>query len=726
MRAPTFTVEVVFLSLALAGVARGEERPRLQPVHRGTQEIHIDGRLDESVWQTAARTTRFVERVPVPMAEPAAPTELYVLYDEEALYVGVVCHLIPHQEPEPRALELTFDSFRLYRDDAVTVKLDVRQDRRTTLGFGINPAGALIDYIALDNGRLFRREYDMLWEAEAHVADGFWSVEFRIPVAALGLSDQEGDREIGFNLTRDHNQPLATYDWSHLPPEFGATAALYYGTLSGLHGMGGGVPLTLLPYALGGYREAEGLSPFEAKAGGELRLNVAENVWVEGSVLTDFAQVDLDDPVVNLNRFPLFFPERRPFFLSGLEIFDVGEAGVAQLFFSRRIGLDDRAEVIPVLGGLKTYGRRGPLEFGLLEAVTGVRGAQEAQNAAVARLRYNFTDTAHLGTLFTHRGTVSGTGRQGLFGEPNLGIGFDGALRLFDRVELSGFWASSIDEAGESNRVGHSGQGVLQFRGYEVQPVLSLLVVSEDFEPGLGFVRRPGTAKTRAELPWIHRTSSYGLASVRVAALGELTTSQDFREVLEQRFHFDGVVRWRNAVQVELRTEMISDVVQSTFELFPGIFIEPGLYRGVGLRAALRSPEGRNPSAALVYSGGDYFFGGTIHALRLEAELSLGAHLRWFGFTDLAFIELPDEPALETLTLSTGAVVAVNNRLSAELNFQVNNVADRAVGLLRVRWRYLPGSDLFLVYREDLDLAELGASARSLTLKMTYRFETVL
>lgn len=686
----------------------------------------IDGRLSEPVWQSAAQSREFVERVPVPLAQPAAPTELYVLYDEEALYVGVVCHLIPEVEREPRALELTFDSFRLYRDDAVTVKLDVRQDRRTTLGFGINPAGALIDYIALDNGRIFRREYDMLWEAEAHVTPTYWSAEFRIPVAALGLSDQEGARELGFNLTRDHNEKLATYDWSHLPPEFGATAALYYGTLEGLEGMGGGVPLTLLPYALGGYRDRLGLSPFEGKLGGEVRLNVAENVWVEASVLTDFAQVDLDDPVVNLNRFPLFFPERRPFFLSGLEIFDVGEAGVAQLFFSRRIGLDDRARLRPVLGGLKTYGRRGPLEFGFLEALTGASADDPADNAAVARLRYNFTDTAHLGALFTHRGTVSGPEREGLFGAPNVGLGLDGALRLLERVELSGFWAASIDESGERATIGHSGQGTLQFRGYEVQPTLSLLVVGEDFEPGLGFVRRPGTARGRAELPWIHRTTAHGLASVRVAALGELTTSTDFRDVLEQRFHFDGVVRWRNGVQVELRTEMVSDVVQSAFELFPGVRIEPGLYRGLGLRAAVRSPEGRNPSAAIVYSGGDYFFGGSVHALRLEAELSLGPHLRWFGFTDLSFIDLPEQPALQTLTLSTGGVVAVNNRLSAELNFQVNDVADRAVGLLRVRWRYLPGSDLFVVYREDLDLLDLGASERSLTLKLTYRFETVL
>ncbi len=712
--------------LCLCPPGWGEERPRLQAVHRGAHAISIDGRLDEPGWAQAAYTRHFIERIPVPMAEPAAPTEVHVLYDEEALYVGVRCHLIAGVESEPRALELTFDSFRLYQDDAVTVKIDPRRDSRTTLGFGINPAGALIDYIALDNGRTFRREYDMLWEAEAFVGEGFWSAEFRIPVSALGLSDLEGERTIGFNVTRDHNDRLATYDWSHLPPEFGPVAALYYGSLSGLQGMGGGVPLMLLPYALGGYRDREGLSPFEGKLGGELRMNVADNVFVEASILTDFAQVDLDDPVVNLNRFPLFLPERRPFFLSGLEIFDVGESGVAQLFFSRRIGLDDAARILPVLGGLKTYGRRGPVEFGLLETVTGAGQADEASNAAVARLRYNLTDTSHLGAIFTHRGLVSGPGREGLFGAPNLGFGLDGAVRFQDRIELSGFWASTLDEAIETSRVGHAAQAALQFRGYEVQPVVSVLVVTDDFDPAIGFVRRAGAARSRAELPWIHRTSDYGLASLRAAALAELTTSEDFRDVLEQRFHLDGVVRWRNGFQAELRAEMISDVVQTEFELFPDVSIAPGLYQGFNVRAALRSPEGRNPSLALIYNGGDYFFGGAIHALRLEGTLNLGSHLRWFGATDLAFMDLPHHPALSTFTLSTGAVLAIDNRLSFETNFQMNDVADRAIALLRVRWRYLPGSDLFFVYREDLDLLEPGQGERSLTLKLTYRFETVL
>lgn len=722
----------VLLPLVLGGVvglprpSLGEERPSLHAVHRGQHELVIDGRLDEPGWATAAYTRDFVERVPVPRAKPAAPTEVYVLYDEEALYVGVRCHLIPEEEQEPRALELTFDSFRLYQDDAVTVKIDPRRDSRTTLGFGINPAGALIDYIALDNGRIFRREFDMLWEAEAHITSTTWTAEFRIPVAALGLPDDGGARSIGFNITRDHNERLATYDWSHLPPEFGPTAALYYGTLDGLENMGRGMPLTVLPYLLGSYRDVDGLSPFELKAGGEVRLNLTGNVFVEASVLTDFAQVDLDDPVVNLNRFPLFFPERRPFFLSGLEVFDIGEPGVAQLFFSRRIGLDAEARIIPVLGGLKTYGRRGAVEFGLLETVTAASGDEEAASSAVARLRYNFSDTSHLGTIFTHRGLVSGPDRSGFFGEPSLGFGVDGATRWLERVELSGFWAATIDDEEEDQRLGHALQGALQFRGYELQPVMSVLVVTEDFDPAIGFVRRPGSARTRAELPWIRRTEAFGLASVRTAALAELTTSDDFKDVLEQRFQLDGIVRWKSGAQVELRAEMISDLVQGEFELFPGVSIQPGLYRGYNLRGALRSPEGRNPSLALIYNGGDYFFGGHIHALRLEGAWSLGPHLRWFGATDLAFVNLPGEDAIETFTLATGVVAALDNRLSLETNVQVNNVADRGVALVRLRWRYLPGSDVFCVYREDLDLEGRGEGSRSVTLKLTYRFETAL
>src|SRR5262245_24963960 len=126
-----------------------------------------------------------------------------------------------------------------------------------------------------------------------------------------------------------------------MPPEFGAMAVVHYGELRGITGIGGGRPLAAIPFVLARAGALPGDRAGGArKAGGDLKLRIGADAWAELTVFTDFAQVDLDDPVVNLDRFPLFLPEKRPFFLSGLEVFQFGSTGAAQLFFSRRIGLD--------------------------------------------------------------------------------------------------------------------------------------------------------------------------------------------------------------------------------------------------------------------------------------------------------------------------------------------------------------------------------------------------
>ncbi len=336
------------------------ERRQLRASSTAGANIQIDGVLDEMVWESTEVSGGFTERTPEPGAPAPVTTEVRVLYDSDALYVGVQMSLAPGEVP--RGSERVRDSFGIFSDDAVTLKFDVRTDRRTTLGFGVNALGTQIDYIALDNGQEFRREHDAIWQAETSITHTHWIAEFRIPAPALGLPEREGARVIGFNVTRDHNARLATYDWSELPPEYGAMSAQHYGELLGVQGIGDGAPLALMPFLLFGAPH-DGTLPVELKAGGELRLRLGPDIWSEVTVFTDFAAVDLDEPTANLSRFPLFLPEQRPFFLSGVSIFKFGIPSQAQLFFSRRIGLDEDGETVPIFGGAKVFGRTGAPRF---------------------------------------------------------------------------------------------------------------------------------------------------------------------------------------------------------------------------------------------------------------------------------------------------------------------------------------------------------------------------
>ena len=158
----------------------------------------------------------FIERVPNPRDTPPVGTRVRVLKGEAALYVAVESDFI--EGVEPRAFELRRDSGRVWSDDAVTLKFDITLDRRTTLVFATNRAGTQVDAIALNNGRQFRKEFDAVWYTASHFANGTWTIEYKLPYAALGLTAKSGARIVGFNVTRDHNRRNATYDWSHLPP----------------------------------------------------------------------------------------------------------------------------------------------------------------------------------------------------------------------------------------------------------------------------------------------------------------------------------------------------------------------------------------------------------------------------------------------------------------------------------------------------------------------------
>ena len=402
-------------------------------------EVRVDGRLDEGAWEKAEAVEDLVERKPRLRGVPGERTVMLILVDRDALYIGVRCY--DRSPNEVRARTLTRDSFAVFSDDAVSVKIDAGHDHRTTLGFVLNPAGARLDYRGLDESS-FKSEFDAVWEgAAARTAEG-WSAEIRIPFSELGLSKAELPERIGFNLTRDHNRSNATYDWSLSPPPYGPIAASRYGHLVGLdagrgaqesatpgEAKGSGSSWAVAPYLLGGFErsrpeaDAEPENDLLADAGLDAEIRYGARGRAQLTVNTDFAQVDLDDQVVNLGRFSLFLPEKRDFFLEDAEAFSFGRPESAQAFHSRRIGLDRRSTV-PILAGAKIVDRPAPgLQLGVLDVVTRPAGDLPWTSHLVSRGQLQLGDGSHAGAVVTHRQSLDHGGDR------NLVAGFDGALR---------------------------------------------------------------------------------------------------------------------------------------------------------------------------------------------------------------------------------------------------------------------------------------------------------
>jgi hypothetical protein len=723
--------------------ARPPERPALRAHPRGEAEITLDGRLDEPIWAAAPVGTDFVERSPSPGAPAPPGHEVRILYDRDALYVGVRLPLDAAAGETPRALEMRRDDFGIFNDDAVSLKIDVRADRRTTVGFVTNAAGTQVDYISLENGKQFRREYDGVWAVKTHVAPDAWTAEFRLPATVLGVPASDAPRVIGFNVTRDHSSRAATYDWSEVPPEFGPFSALYYGDIVGLDELGGGRPLTLIPYVAGGYSgqlTAPTRDEGDIDAGGDVQLRLLEDLWSELTLNPDFAQVDLDDPVVNFDRFPLFFPERRPFFLTGLQVFDFGVPGESQLFFSRRIGLDDEGDEIRVLTGLKLYGSEGPWQVGLFQVFTDNEepdsaratdddeALEEAASWSIARLRYNFGEAAHLGVLGTFRSDISVFGTRDVPALPKGAVGLDGTLRLIDRrLAFEGFWAyanNTVESAPAEE--GHSAQAKVAWSGSQLQPYVAVLLVDRDFDPAVGFVRRRGIIQADAVFDYVRRPRPDQDLQIELGVAGQAIQASDRDENLGYSTTLDGALRWRSGWRVAASAAYREDVVEEAFELFGRRTIDPGRYRGVRASVTAASPSVRNPFLEGTYEVDTSFFDGVRHGPSLLGAFSLGPLIRSVTTAGLSFSQFDDGFSADAFTLNTRLTVAPSTQLTQDTIVQVNTIAESTTTLLRLRWRYYPGSDLFVVGRYQLDWGDDRRERLEITAKIQFRYDLLL
>ena len=336
----------------------------------------LDGSFEEPAWRAAVWATGFLERKPNLRAKPEDKTSFAVIYDAEAIYFAV--RMLDSEPDQIVARTLTKDSFNLFSDDAISIKLDPHHDHRTTYGFAVNASSGNLDYKGINESR-FERGVDMVWTAaSARTAEG-WNAEFRIPWTSLDVDPASPPEVMGLNLSRDHPRRNATYDWSILAPPYSPVSASRYGELVGLkppQGASASLTWSVEPYGLGGFRRDRDdggavLTREELDGGIDASLSYGQLFGMQLSLNTDFAQVDLDDQVVNLTRFGLFMEEKRDFFLGHLELFEFGRPGAAQLLYTRRIGLTAGGSEVPLMSGLKLVSRPSErVRVGLLHVTT--------------------------------------------------------------------------------------------------------------------------------------------------------------------------------------------------------------------------------------------------------------------------------------------------------------------------------------------------------------------
>jgi len=664
----------------------------------GAAELKLDGRLDESVWTAADSMTDFRQRDPAEGEAGTERTVVRVLSTREALYIAVRAE--DHDMRAIRATVLRRDA-DLTVDDYVTILIDSFHDRRGAFLFRTNPSGAMWD-AQLTGWDNLNESWNGIWDVSVARDSAGWTAEFRIPYQTLRFPPRA--TTLGFNVQRFIRRKNEEILWQSYRRTEGLYQLLREGELTGLTPLRRGRPLELMPYVLGkataNDHDASGRSlgggGVSPKGGADVKLAVSPTLTADFTVNTDFAQVEADSQVINLTRFPVFFPEKRQFFLESSGIFDFGTAQRAQLFYSRRIGLREDGLPVPILGGARLSGKAGPWALGFLDART---GSGDEANDLVLRVKRDLFERGYVGAMALQR---SGPGVTGA--ERGAGLDVDLPLVIHGQNLEPFAWIAGTQVPGVRGTP-KAWRVATDYPNDLFDNFVSLYRIDAGFTPTLGFVRRTGIWETTGHVDFMPRPKIVGIRQldfefpiptwdIIADEQGSLFRSRDWQTATLQWIPLGATMESGDHFEIDVLR--LLDAPPDSFEVFRGVQIAPGRYWWTRGQLQYLSSPGRPLSVtAIVGFGG--FYDGTDVETALEATWRQSGHLTLTGGVDRSQVSL--SAGTFTALQATGRIeYAFNTRTDFLAFVQYNNEAQRIDFNLRFHWIPTIGDDLYIVW----------------------------
>jgi hypothetical protein len=705
-----------------AAFAQQADRPKsdtaVAAARRTTGPIHLDGRLAEPDWATTPPIGSLTQREPAEGRPPTEPTDVRVLFDEDSIYIGIVCH-----ETHPRgiiATQLTRDA-NLDVDDRVTIVLDPFFDHRNGFFFQVNPSGARSDGQISNNAQSLSRDWDGIWDAAVtRSADG-WIAEIAIPFKTLRFRP---DQTVwGFNVERQIKHLFETDRWAAARVTTWIGNLADAGQLTGLEGARQGHGLDVRPYVSGGEDTGDG----QFTGGLDVFKNLTPNLNASVTVNTDFAETEADIRQVNLTRFPLFFPEKRTFFLEGAGVFDVaGLAGGTDLipFFTRRIGLhgdEDTGGQVPIGVGTKIVGRQADYNIGLVDVET--RDLPEAplrhQNLFAGRISRNLFEQSWVGAIVTN-GNPDGTGSNNLFGTDARFA--TSKFRGDKNLALDLFIERTDDQAVGKDYAGGFG---LSYPNDRWDLFLNWKQIGDNFQPALGFVPRAGIRTTNTRIAFQPRPQRWGIRQFFFELEPEYITNLGSRLENWRIFVAPFNVRTESGEHLEWNIIPEFEHLDAPFEIYPGVIVPAGSYQWHKYRAEANTATKRRWVIDFAYWWGD-FYDGTRKQTGLGVTLKPNAHLSIALRGDRNDIALR-EGRFYTQVLTARADYNFTPNVSWQNLEQYDNESRLLSFQSRFRWILKPGNDLFVVVNRGWVKALDGSyesifDRASSKLQYTFRF----
>ena len=694
----------------------------------------MDGNvLGELLWKSVNPIKELRQIKPSYGALASEKTEIRVAYTLKTLYVAVVCY---DSAPDQIVVSDSRRDADLSDDDSFLFIIDTYNDQQNGFLFGTNADGmeydAQIDNEGEGNFSANRQQggvvggtninWDASWEVKTEKGDYGWSAEFAIPLRSIRFNGCE-NKTWGINFQRNISKRSETAYWANLPLGFDIKRLSLAGKMHGLN-LKSPKNLKVIPYGL--VQSIQNNHPpknnsSKTAIGGDIKYSLTPGLTLDMTYNTDFAQVEVDEQQVNLDRFNLFFPEKRPFFLENAGQFSVGSPGEVDLFFSRRIGIGTNGSLVPIIGGSRVSGKIGQTNVGLLSMFTDEVPNEETgavdiikNNYSVARVNHDFAaKRSSIGGVFVNR---SGIGNDLDY---NRVFAMDGKLGIGKKAQLSGYVSKSNTPGITKSDHAFNFLAVYNWNGWNLRA--GYTEVGEGFNPEVGFLLRSAFKKPEFLIFKQWRPKNTGkLLEVRphVSYRGYW----NFQNTHETGFlHVDNHWVWESGFEIHTGINFTKETVLTPFPISK-VSVSAGEYNHQELQLVLMSNANRKFYFQTRTVIGGYFGGNRISSTN-KATFRLGDKFNTEGVLNYNRLQLPNGDANVFIT---GARLAYSftPRMFLQSLVQYNNVSNITSVNARFGWLRNANTGLFVVINIIKDTDYLDAlNNQSITIKYSHQFD---
>ena len=681
-----------------------------------SQPVKIDGWLSEPVWQQALPIRNFRQREPKEGLPATEKTEVRILFDKENLYFGILCF---DNHPESiTAKEMETDG-QLGLDDNFTLLLDTYHDYRNGFYFQVNPNGAKFDAQVQNSGESLNMNWNGIWDVKTRITAQGWTAEIILPFKTLrftGDSLQVWGINLRRYIARKNEQDL----WQAWHRNQGIRQLSGAGVLKILQPVLRGKHLELKPYLSTGLEHGYTAPGYQNdqrfKSGLDTKYGLTSTLTLDFTVNTDFAQVEADRARINLTRFSLFYPEKRDFFLESSDNFSFGSSHRAMAFYSRRIGLSEEGEQIPILAGGRITGKVGQNSLGVLNIQTRRQGDIPSTNFSVLRLKHDVFRQSYLGMIFTNKTPGDTT-------SSNRVAGVDATLSTSHFLgEQNLIFHTYYMESFSNRRVpqNHSFRVFFDYPNDLFDNFIQYFEVGKNFAPEIGFVRRSDIRSVYGHAKFMPRFHHFNVRRLVFKIQGSYTT--DFENVLKTRFFeyrpfgFD----LHSGEDFEFNIQTDYERLDEPFDIFDDYSIPVGIYNMLRWEIQFSTKSSRPLSSEIFLNWGEFYTGRSTE-LNLQSRIRVNKYLTVVSDYQRTAFRLSDQ-RFTTHEASLRLNVNLTTHLTSRLFMQWNNEDEELNFNFRLRWIPRLGSDFYLVYNElqDTRIPGFRSNNRVLLLKFAY------